>query len=61
MSELLSQFHEFRPQLRRHDVTFLLLVCHQHGQKDFFLWVLLLDLHVHNGQEGGEIQFSVLV
>lgn len=56
--QLLSQRRQLGTQLRRQDETAVLPVCHPQGLQDLLLRRLLLELLMHDAQEGGEVQPS---
>lgn len=58
VSQFLSQSGQLGSQLRGQDEALLLLVGHPHGLQDLLLRRLLLELPVHDAQEGGEVQLS---
>lgn len=58
IGQFLSDPGEFGSQLRDEDEASLLLVGHLHGLQDLLLRRLLLELPVHDAQEGGEVQLS---
>lgn len=58
VGKFLSEPGEFGSQLRGEDEAFLLFVSHPHGLQDLCLRCLLLELLVHDAQEGGKVQLS---
>lgn len=61
VGQRLPQPRELGPQLRHRDEAFLLLVHHPQGLQDLLLWRLLLELLVHDAQQGGKVQHTTAI
>lgn len=58
VGQRLPQPRQLGPQLRHHNEAFLLLVHHPQGLQDLLFWRLLLELLVHDAQQGGKVQHT---